>query len=492
MTSIPSVVPHGKFFLRGTQKFFLKAVRLEGPIIVSDFDRKLRVLARLEELRRDHATALVLSEEQAEATLELAALGGLYVLVELAVDPAQLWTRRGLRGTEAWIEAAVRSLGGRAGLLGFIIDCPLGQDELRAHGLKPAREALRRLVRVVRAAGFAAGIHHRIGTRALALEDEDFIYSDATGLSPAELRDYLAAMHNVADARPVIIEFRASGAGGDELVSTAFGMGAAGVVAPDFAAPTPLNAPGPVPIEPPTPRLPLAMNGDRQPAPDGFIARATVAMLAYTGPMARTFARYRARFAIAAAMGVGTPPRQRPQLDLRRRAVMLTHWNERYTTRETILAKLTRLFNRLRYPVSIASGWRDYDLEVRPDLWTRIEIRTADEEHGGTRLLNRVAARVRLSVAAWAAMLAGIASTAACAMLGKPAAVIVATALTAAGILCLLAELFEARRLAYRAVEACAREADLTPLGAPVRPLRGLSRPGAEARHTQAPRLLAD
>jgi hypothetical protein len=61
--SIPIVVPHGKFFIRGDQKFFLKAVRIDGPIIVSDFDHKLRVLARLEELRRDHATALVLTEE---------------------------------------------------------------------------------------------------------------------------------------------------------------------------------------------------------------------------------------------------------------------------------------------------------------------------------------------------------------------------------------------------------------------------------------------
>lgn len=226
------VVPHGKFFLRGAQKFFVKALRLEGPIIVSDFNHKLRTLVRLEELYRDHTTALVLSEEQAEAALDLAALGGLYVLVELAVDPGQLLTRRGLRGAEAWIEAAVRSLGGRTGLLGFLIDCPIAQDALHTHGLKPMREGLRRLLRTIRSAGFAGGIHHRIETRALALEEEDFIYSDASGLSPAELRDYLAAMHNVADARPVIIEFQGSGPGGDELVATAFGMGAAGVVAP--------------------------------------------------------------------------------------------------------------------------------------------------------------------------------------------------------------------------------------------------------------------
>lgn len=230
------VVPHGKFFLRGAHKFFVKAVRLEGPIVVSDFDQKLRTLVRLEELYRDHTTALVLSEEQAEAAIDLAALGGLYVLVELTVDLEQLLTRRGLRGAEAWIEAAVHSLGGRTGLLGFLIDCPIAEGTLHAYGIKPIREGLRRLLRTIRDAGFAAGIHHRIETRALALGEEDFIYSDASGLSPAELRDYLAAMHNVADARPVIIEFQRSSPGGDELIATAFGMGAAGVVEPAVSA----------------------------------------------------------------------------------------------------------------------------------------------------------------------------------------------------------------------------------------------------------------
>ncbi|GEM_PF-6166754 len=242
LTSIPVVVPRGKFLLRGGQNFFLNAMRLDGPIIVSDFDRKLRVLARLEEFRRDHATALVLTEEQAEAALDLAALGGLYVLVELAVDSAQLWTRRGLRGAEIWIESAVRSLGGRAGLIGFVLDCPIGDDDLRAHGVRSVRESMRRLVRTVRTAGFAAAIHHRLETRALALEDEDFIYSDAGGLSPSRLQDHLAAIQMVADGRPMIVELSAREADRDEMMATAIKLGLAGVVIPNFTPLTPVNA----------------------------------------------------------------------------------------------------------------------------------------------------------------------------------------------------------------------------------------------------------
>jgi len=798
-------VPHGKFFLRGAQKFFLKAVRLDGPINVSDFDHKLRALARLEELHRDHTTALVLSEEQAEAALDLAALGGLYALVELAVEPQQLLTRQGLRTAEAWIESAVHSLGGRPGLVGFLIDCPIEQDALRAHGVKRIRAALRRLVRKIRAAGFAGGIHHRIETRALALEEEDFIYSDATGLSPGELRDYLAAMHNVADARPVIIEFKGFNPGSEELVATAFGMGAAGVVAPAVPMMPPLHALalGRVPGSELHPFL--AMNGNCPPAPartpmvsivicaynaertmraclesltkldyadyeviivddgardrtaaiaadfpqfqlirqpnrglsvarnvglnrargelvaytdsdcvvdphwltlmvramdergfdacggpnyapheegrleaccaaspgapcqvligeehaehlagcnmvfrkavlaqiggfdpqftaagddvdicwrmsaagfcigfapaafvwhfrrntvqayygqqrgygraeamlyfkyperfnllgqikwrgripginrmlpggdekriwwkapaahaqaleapadsligflpqtlewnlawgaalavcafkgvtilpalvmiltgplwalhyarraplerchDRLSSRLLIALLAYTGPMARTLRRYRTRFTMAANMGIDTPPRQRPRIDLRRRALTLSYWNDRYITRDALLADLTRLFQQLRCPVTVEPGWRDYDLEARPDPWTRVEIRSADEEHGGMKLINRVAARVRLSAAGKLALLAGVASTAACAMLGAPDATIAAAALTLAGTVCLVAETFEAGRFAYRAIEVCAQGLALTPLGAPARAAR--------------------
>ncbi|HVN29497.1 MAG TPA: hypothetical protein VMT64_13460, partial [Candidatus Binataceae bacterium] len=71
-------MPHGKFFSRKGQKFFLKAMRLDGVGGTLDFDAKLRLLSRFEDLKQAHTTALLLTEEQSNPILDLAATVGLY------------------------------------------------------------------------------------------------------------------------------------------------------------------------------------------------------------------------------------------------------------------------------------------------------------------------------------------------------------------------------------------------------------------------------
>ena len=56
-------------------------------------------------------------------------------------------------------------------------------------------------------------------------------------LAPVELRDYVVSLHNLAEARPLVIEFSQSSPGQDEAVAVAFGTGAAGVVAPPVPTP---------------------------------------------------------------------------------------------------------------------------------------------------------------------------------------------------------------------------------------------------------------
>ena len=55
----------------------------------------------------------------------------------------------------------------------------------------------------------------------------------------------------------------------------------------------------------------------------------------------------------------------------------------------------------------VESGWNDYDLEVRPNPWTRVELKTADEEHEPGKLKNHVAARIRLTRITTMALAAG-------------------------------------------------------------------------------------
>jgi hypothetical protein len=133
---------------------------------------------------------------------------------------------------------------------------------------------------------------------------------------------------------------------------------------------------------------------------DGPLSWIFVAMLAYTGPIMRTIARYRHSGGARCARLFEEAPRQRPSVDWLRRGVRLDYWNEAYITRDSILERISRFFAEIGRPAIADSGWNDFDLAAKPDPWTRLEIRTADEEHSGMRLKTMVSARVRLSAAA--------------------------------------------------------------------------------------------
>lgn len=225
-----SVTPHGKFFSRKGQKFFLKAMRLEGVGATLDFEAKLRLLSRLDDLKQVHTTALVLTEAQSNPVLDLASTVGLYSIVELEVAPEEIIDRRKLAEATAHIAHTVNIFNGRAGLLGFLINCPISQDALRAYGLGKARRALRDIIDTIKSRNASAlvAIRHRPDTRALAMLEEDFIYGDIPALAPVELRDFIVSLHNLAEARPLIIEFSQSSPGQDEAVAVAFGTGVAG------------------------------------------------------------------------------------------------------------------------------------------------------------------------------------------------------------------------------------------------------------------------
>jgi len=140
---------------------------------------------------------------------------------------------------------------------------------------------------------------------------------------------------------------------------------------------------------------------------DSFMARILIAYLAYTGPMVRTMTRYKTRAKAQTGRGAAESVRQRPSIDWTGRAIQLSYWNEEYVTRDRILERMQKLFARTGHAASVDAGWNDYDLEVRPNPWTRIELKTADEEHGGNKLKNHVLARVKLTRIAILALAAG-------------------------------------------------------------------------------------
>jgi len=211
-----------------------------------------------------------------------------------------------------------------------------------------------------------------------------------------------------------------------------------------------------------------AMNAPLEKCHKRLGSRLLIAWLSYTGPLARAVARYRARLGAGKRAVFDAPARQRPATDWLHRSIRLTYWNDAYTTRDTMLERISRTFAALGRPVLPDSGWKDFDLLVKPDWWTRIEVRTADEELGGMNLRTNVAARIRLSLASWAAATGCAIATATAAMFGAPLTAAIA-GLAAAGVgLCAVCQLVENCRFAYRVVEQCAGELSLVPLGKPI------------------------
>ena len=124
-------------------------------------------------------------------------------------------------------------------------------------------------------------------------------------------------------------------------------------------------------------------------------------------------------------------------------------------------------FSRAGLAVTQDPGWNDYDLEVRPDPWTRLRFKTADEEHEGARLKNHVAVRVRLSRLSLVGLAIDAGATVSCGAMGLSVMTAALAALTMASAMCAVSQAVESGRFAYQAIEQCAHELNLIPLGKP-------------------------
>jgi glycosyltransferase involved in cell wall biosynthesis len=230
---ISPILPHGKFFSRGGDKFFLKTIRLRASAGSLSFEEKVALHKQLEQLREAHTTALIISEDDAESLLDLAAQAGLYALCEIKLPPEELLSHRTPRAALLKLRERVATLRGCPALIGYLLDCPIDPDTVRSHGLDMLRARLSRIIAAIREDGAPklVGLKHRAGTIGLALHNEDFVYAIIPPLAPQELRSSIIRLHNLAEARPVVLEFASVLADQDDVIAYAFGLGAAGVVA---------------------------------------------------------------------------------------------------------------------------------------------------------------------------------------------------------------------------------------------------------------------
>ncbi|MBV8358072.1 MAG: glycosyltransferase, partial [Deltaproteobacteria bacterium] len=201
----------------------------------------------------------------------------------------------------------------------------------------------------------------------------------------------------------------------------------------------------------------------------GPMSRLLIGWLAYSGSIVRTVARYRWRANARKNALSDSDVRQQPIIDWKHRSIRLTYWNGVYTTREAMLEHLRRFFASRVRPVVADTGWKDFDLLVEANPWSRIQFKTADEELGGRELRTNVAARLRMSTGAHVGLGACAIGAATSLFLGPPIAAVALCLVTAVITICAISGLAEAANLAYHAVEQCAGELNLIPLGKPVK-----------------------
>jgi GT2 family glycosyltransferase len=268
ISDAPSTIrTHGKFLSRDGGKFLLKAMRLPGIDGALDLSEKLALRRRLDELVAANVNTLILTEAQAETVLGVAGQAGLYAIVEITIDPRELTSASGIHDAMARAAQTVSILRGYPALMGFLIDCPIEDSALPSSGLDLLRNELAALVRTIHEShgneliGFkrhadapalatsgaeisqaiSNRLSQKLGQKISRGLCEALTYVKLARIDAADLGAAIAALHRLAAARPLVIEFGEDISGQEDVVAHAFGLGAAGVVAP---AMRPATSPG--------------------------------------------------------------------------------------------------------------------------------------------------------------------------------------------------------------------------------------------------------
>ncbi|HEX3408714.1 MAG TPA: glycosyltransferase family 2 protein [Candidatus Binataceae bacterium] len=240
-----SVHARGKFLSRNGAKFLLKATRLPDVEGALDLSEKLALRRRLDELAAVNVNTLIVTEAQAEAVLGVAGQAGVQALVEIAINAEAIGAAGGIHEAVARIRRTFSNLRGYTALMGFVFDGQIEAGTLTSSELDQLRSELaavartireshgKELIGIKRCTKTATSVYDNNGQPIFADICADLTYVRLARSEAAKLAVTIAALHRrLAGARPLVIEFGEELFGHEEMVAHAFGLGAAGVVAP--------------------------------------------------------------------------------------------------------------------------------------------------------------------------------------------------------------------------------------------------------------------
>ena len=192
----------------------------------------------------------------------------------------------------------------------------------------------------------------------------------------------------------------------------------------------------------------------------GLPATLLVASLIYLGPLVRTFERYRWRVRrLREVKPVDlNGPTQQPKISWGERAFYLSYWNENGQEKESLLHSVMDFLLPRKYLIAMDQGWSDWDLEICQGPWAKAQIKTATENHTGTKRLLRVRCALRMSRISVVLLCSYFAVAAIAAFAGVPVVAAAAAFIGWAHGSAILYQKFRLGHILYHVLEALAHK----------------------------------
>jgi len=198
----------------------------------------------------------------------------------------------------------------------------------------------------------------------------------------------------------------------------------------------------------------------------GWPATLLIAFLLYLGPPIRTFERYRwrlRRLREIKAIDLNGPT-QDPQIRWDERAFYLSYWNEKGQEKESLLHSIMEFLLPRKYLIAMDQGWSQWDLEICQGPWAKAQIKTATENHGGSKRVLRVRCALRMSRISVTCLCLYVIIAAIAAALAMPTIAATAAFIGWAHASAIMYQKFRLGHVLYHVLESLAHKLDFVPV----------------------------
>ena len=191
-----------------------------------------------------------------------------------------------------------------------------------------------------------------------------------------------------------------------------------------------------------------------------------IALLIYVGPLIRTLERYRWRIQrLREIKPVDLDgPTQDPQILWHERAFYLSYWNEQGQEKESLLHAMMDFLLPRKYLIAMDQGWSQWDLEICQGPWAKAQIKTATENHGGTKRLLRVRCALRMSRISVTCLCLYAIMAAIAAVLAMPVVAATAAFIAWAHASAIMYQKFRLGHVLYQVLESLAQKLEFVPV----------------------------